>query len=169
MITKVCVSHLPGMVVYILRHVIVAPEYFCNLDANLMRLDHLQRPELNKGTVDFAVPEEYWAQSPQPRIKPLYQPITSLPESDRRKPQPMDYVFAIDVSAEAIMPGFAGHACAIIKRALYGGESCAPCIPSQSRICIISFDTEVHFYDLSVSELLTSIFPAQSERLPALN
>ncbi|KAJ3559261.1 hypothetical protein NM688_g447 [Phlebia brevispora] len=132
----------------------VAAEYFCNLDANLLRLDHLQRPELNKGTVDFAVPEEYWAPHPPPRITPLYRPIIPSTETGFRKPQPMDYVFVIDVSAETIGSGFARKACESISDILYGrtfedGSTVEPCFPSSSRVCIITYDQALHFYDLS--------------------
>lgn len=133
----------------------VASEYFCNLDANQMRLDHLQRPELNKGTVDFIVPEEYWAPHPPPRIKPLYQPVTPFHEAEKRKPAPMDYVFAIDVTVDALSSGFTTQACNSLLRVLYGDEAAEPpvqpCIRPQSRICIMTFDSSVHFYDLSVS------------------
>ncbi|KAI0697043.1 sec24-like protein [Cytidiella melzeri] len=131
----------------------VASEYFCNLDANLMRLDHLQRPELNKGTVDFVVPEEYWASHPPPRIKPMYQPIASLPQAEKRNPQTMDYVFVIDVSVDALSSGFTEQASRSLIRMLYGDETgetfIPPCIPPQSRICIMTFDSTVHFYDIS--------------------
>lgn len=132
---------------------IVASEYFCNLDANLLRLDHLQRPELNKGTVDFAVPEEYWAPHPPPRIAPLYQPVIPSTETGSRKPQSMDYVFVIDVSVEAIRSGFTSTACESLRRILYGGtseEDTIVCFPSQSRICIVTYDRTLHFYNLSV-------------------
>ncbi|PWY98802.1 hypothetical protein BCV70DRAFT_201594 [Testicularia cyperi] len=39
----------------------VAPDYFCNLDMSGRRVDFDQRPELSRGSIDFAVPKEYWA------------------------------------------------------------------------------------------------------------
>ena len=133
----------------------VAAEYFCNLDANLLRLDHLQRPELNKGTVDFVVPEEYWAQHPPPRIAPLYQSVLPSEDTGFRKPEPMNYVFAIDVSVEAIQSGLTRAACTSLLRILYGEASgeevkVQPCIPPQTKVAIISYDSTIHFYNLSV-------------------
>ncbi|KAI0346387.1 sec24-like protein [Trametopsis cervina] len=130
----------------------VAPEYFCNLDANLMRLDHQQRPELNKGTVDFVVPEAYWAPHPPPSINPLYQAVAPTPASHTRNPLPMDYVFTIEVTAEAISSGFTLQACQSLLHVLYGDDAAEngvqSCISPQSRICIITFDNTLHFYDL---------------------
>jgi len=138
----------------------VVPDYFCNLDANLIRLDHLQRPELNKGTVDFVVPEEYWAPDPPPRLTQLYQPVMPTTNTGRRKPQPMSYVFALDVSSEAIQSGFTRSACTALLDVLYGhepeyegGATVEPCISAEAKICIITFDRTLHFYDLSVRDL----------------
>ncbi|KAH9946861.1 sec24-like protein [Amylocystis lapponica] len=136
----------------------VAAEYFCNLDANLMRLDQLQRPELNKGTVDFAVSEEYWAPHPPPRITPLYQPLMPEPLSGNRKPQPLEYLFAFDVSAEAIQSGFTNAACLALLGLLYpsapaDGSDSMSRIPSGCKIAIISYDRTVHFYELSPREI----------------
>ncbi|KAJ3513513.1 hypothetical protein NLJ89_g2903 [Agrocybe chaxingu] len=133
----------------------VSPDYFCNLDVNMMRLDHLQRPELNKGTVDFVVTasEEYWAQNPPPRIN---QPFFSIepPPAAARPPVPMDYVFAFDVSNETVISGFLQSACDAVKKILYGEEDengvLSPALfPASNRIAIITFDTTLHFYDLS--------------------
>ncbi|KZT64533.1 beta-sandwich domain of Sec23/24 [Daedalea quercina L-15889] len=131
----------------------VAPEYFSNLDANMTRLDHLQRPELNKGTVDFAVPKDYWAPQPQPRIEALYQPVVPTSTSEMRPPEPMRYVFAFDVSQEAMQSDFTRTACLQVLDLLYGyeaqdGTHVDPCFPPQSQVCIMSYDRSIHFYDL---------------------
>ncbi|OSD01370.1 sec24-like protein [Trametes coccinea BRFM310] len=128
----------------------VAPEYYCNLDANLLRLDYLQRPELSKGTVDFAVPEEYWAPNPPPHIRPLYYSVVPPSTTGLRKPQPMDYVFVFDVSQEAVRSGFLKVACATLLEALFGDdESIPPCFPPPSRIAVLAFDRTLQFYNLS--------------------
>ncbi|CAO1628429.1 unnamed protein product [Sympodiomycopsis kandeliae] len=44
----------------------VAPEYFCNLDMSGRRADFDQRLELQRGSVDFLVPREYWAIQSKP-------------------------------------------------------------------------------------------------------
>ncbi|TFK84659.1 sec24-like protein [Polyporus arcularius HHB13444] len=128
----------------------VAPEYYCALDASLLRLDHLQRPELNKGTVDFAVPEQYWAPHPPPAIRPLYYSMSPDPSTSTRKPRPMDYVFAFDVSQDAVRLGFLQTACNVLLELLYGrDDSVLPCFPTSSRIAILAFDRTLQFYNLS--------------------
>ncbi|TFK46815.1 hypothetical protein OE88DRAFT_1811622 [Heliocybe sulcata] len=123
----------------------VESEYFSNLDANGLRLDHLNRPELTKGTVDFIVPEEYWARNPPMRLVPSYHSIEpqSAPGSTR-EPHPMKTVFAFDVSADAVQSGFLESACRITKMALYEepGRISGP-------VAIVTFNTALHFYNLS--------------------
>ncbi|KAG6863442.1 hypothetical protein C0993_011444, partial [Termitomyces sp. T159_Od127] len=129
-------------------------EYFCNLDANLMRLDYRQRPELMKGTVDFVVPEEYWAINPPQRlVLPYYthQP----PRTGSRPPEPMRYIFAFDVSYEAVQLGFLRSACACVSRILFGGTdadgaSLDACFPPECSVAFLTYDSTIHFYDLSV-------------------
>ncbi|KZP33786.1 hypothetical protein FIBSPDRAFT_772693 [Athelia psychrophila] len=123
----------------------VTPEYFSNLDANLTRLDHQQHPELNIGTVDFAVPEEYWANPPALSLTPSY--VSAEPPSSKpRKPQPMNFLFAFDVSSEAIRSGFLRSACDSLRDILYGA---APCFPAECHIAILTFDQTLHFHNLS--------------------
>lgn len=134
---------------------IVSPEYFCNLDANLMRLDHLQRAELNKGTVDFIVPEEYWASPPPLSLIPSYY-FVEPPSCVPRKPQPMNYMFAFDVSLEAVRSGFLRTSCNSLHDMLYGrteedGSVVGSCFPAESHVAILTFDKSLHFYNLSVS------------------
>ncbi|KAJ6487756.1 sec24-related protein [Mycena sanguinolenta] len=123
----------------------VSPEYFCNVDANMQRMDHLQRPELNRGTVDFTVPAEYWASNPPQRLLMPYFSAEPPPEGPRR-PLPMNFVFALDVSSEAVRSGLLHSACATIQDILFGQNAC---FPPDSELAIITFDLTLHFHDLS--------------------
>jgi protein transport protein SEC24 len=71
----------------------------------------------------------------------------------------MNYVFALDVSLEAVQTGFLNSICEIILDILYGGsgteaENVDTTSPSwwnpESKLAIITFDRELCFYDLSV-------------------
>ncbi|KAJ7269654.1 sec24-related protein [Mycena rebaudengoi] len=123
----------------------VSPDYFCNLDANLRRMDHLQRPELNRGTVDFAVPDDYWATNPPQRLSMPYFSIEP-PPSGPRKPQPMNFVFAFDVSNDAVQSGLLHAACTALQDILFGVHAC---FPPKSQLAILTFDRTLHFHDLS--------------------
>ncbi|KIM70512.1 hypothetical protein SCLCIDRAFT_12458 [Scleroderma citrinum Foug A] len=132
----------------------VSQEYFSNLDANFMRLDHANRPELNKGTVDFVVSsEDYWAPPPLPKLTPMYYSPEPQPTTPR-VPQPTNYLFAFDVSLEAIESGLLQSACQTFLNILYGyateqGMSFEPCFPPGCRVGILTFDRTLHFYNLS--------------------
>lgn len=113
----------------------------------MRRLDHDQRPELNFGTVDFAVTEEYWATQPVPRLEPSFAsvPAAGPSKGTPRPPVPMRVVFAVEVTAEAVESGFAAASCEAIRSALYDEPQTAP-----SHVAIVTFDREICFYDLSV-------------------
>jgi protein transport protein SEC24 len=73
----------------------------------------------------------------------------------------MNYVFAFDVSNDAVQSGFLATSCASVLKVLYGatdddGLPIDPCFPEHSRLAIISFDRSLHFYNLSVR-----IFPSE--------
>jgi protein transport protein SEC24 len=110
-------------------------EYFAPIDHAGVRTDRLQRPELMLGTVDFTVPKEYWS----------------------REPVGLRWLFLIDVSAEAVNRGFLDGFCAGIMSALYGesnngeedeGET-KSLLPKGAKVGIVTFDKEMHFYNLS--------------------
>jgi Sec23/Sec24 trunk domain len=157
---RVCTDSGPQLTSYTS---IVTPEYFCNLDANFMRLDHAQRPELNKGTVDFAVPEAYWSPHPNTKISRSYFSIEPPPETPTRRPEPMRFLFAFDVTMEAVKSGFLHAACTSLRTVLFGGEATdgtpiPSCFPSECTVGILTFDSSLHFYDLSVcSYVWTSV------------
>lgn len=135
----------------------MSPDYFCNLDANLMRLDHLQRPELNKGTIDFVLDaaEEYWAQNPPPHIAQPYASVEGPPKG-RRAPAPLDYVFAFDVSTQAVVSGFLKASCDALKNILFGSSDAenVTVFPPASRMGIATFNDTLHFYSFAVRLLL---------------
>ncbi|KAF7316124.1 SEC23 SEC24 family protein [Mycena indigotica] len=127
----------------------VSTEYFCHLDANMRRMDHDRRPELNRGTVDFVVPKEYWATNPPQRLSMPYYSIDP-PPSGPRQPQPLSFVFAFDVSNEAVQSGALKTACAALQDALFGPDAC---FPPSSCLAILTFDETLHFYDLSTDSV----------------
>lgn len=119
----------------------VEPEYFAPVDPSGVRVDRTQRPELLLGTCEFLVPKEYWS----------------------KEPVPMRYLFLIDVSAEAYNRGFLQGVCAGILAALYGDDEHATDdgqangeaekkpskVPAGARVGIVTFDREIHFYNVT--------------------
>lgn len=129
------------------------PEYFSVLDANHLRLDHPQRPELQKGVVDFRVPEAYHAPHAPPRLAPSFasplpspaapppsptkllsnplspkSPLAAFvlappPALPTRTPAPLRTIFVLDASAEAGACGMLAAACEAVRACLYGGET----------------------------------------------
>jgi protein transport protein SEC24 len=114
-----------------------------------MRLDHLQRPELNKGTVDFLVPEEYWAIEP-PNLNPSYASVGPSLKRTHRSPQPVHYVFAFDVSVDAVRSGFLRSSCDALRATIYqeADEGVVCKLPPGSKIAIISYDCVINVYNL---------------------
>ncbi|KAF2711466.1 Sec23/Sec24 family protein-like protein [Pleomassaria siparia CBS 279.74] len=114
----------------------VPAEYFAPTDPSGVRVDRLQRPELTLGTVDFMVPKEYWS----------------------KEPVGLRWLFLIDVTAEAVNRGFLDGFCEGIISALYGGNdkdeseeggSTQGRFPPGSKIGIVTFDKDIHYYNLS--------------------
>ncbi|KAL2163445.1 hypothetical protein VTH06DRAFT_5502 [Thermothelomyces fergusii] len=123
-------------------------EYYCATSPQGVRVDRDQRPELTRGTVEFVVPREYWT----------------------REPVGMRYLFLIDVTQESYNKGFLEAFCDGILRALYGGdddddddkndkndnedekaggEAGRRRIPAGAKVGFVSFDKEVHFYNVN--------------------
>lgn len=121
----------------------VPPEYYAPLDPSGARVDRLQRPELLLGTVEFTVPKEYWS----------------------KEPVGLRQLFLLDVSQESVKRGLLRAMCDGIIDALYGDEegddesTGAPVqkVPEGSKIGIVTFDKEVHFYNLSVGWQMSSV------------
>lgn len=117
----------------------VAPEYFAPTDPSGVRVDRLQRPELMLGTVEFKVPKEYWT----------------------REPVPLRWLFLVDVTEESVNKGFLDGFCDGIMNALYGGTqeenddqqngTSHGKIPAGSRVGIVTYDKQMHFYNLNPS------------------
>lgn len=117
----------------------VPPEYFCATTPQGARVDREQRPELMRGTVEFLVPKEYW----------------------NKEPVGLRWLFVIDVGQEAFNKGFLAAFCEGIIAALYGGEDdiqengdIKRRIPEGSKVGFVTFDRDIHFYNMNVSCLL---------------
>lgn len=111
----------------------IPTEYSSPLDQNFRRVDHAQRPELNKGVVDYVLPEAYW-------------------EKENLKPVPLHQVFLIDVSVQAAQLELPRLTAEAIRASLYkwteDGEEIST-LPPGSKIAIITFDKNIQFYNLS--------------------
>ncbi|KAL9111143.1 MAG: hypothetical protein Q9227_004406 [Pyrenula ochraceoflavens] len=116
----------------------VTAEYFSPTDPSGVRVDRVSRPELMAGTVEFLVPKEYWA----------------------KDPVGLRWLFLIDVGQEAVNRGFIETVCSGVREALYGDNSesdnqvngdaePAQRLPAGTKVGIVTFDKEVHFYNLS--------------------
>ncbi|KAJ9478797.1 putative Protein transport protein SEC24 (putative) [Pseudozyma hubeiensis] len=66
----------------------VAPDYFCNLDMSGRRVDFDQRPELSRGSIDFAVPKEYWAIQSAPPASVLLPVAPASTRTETAKIEP---------------------------------------------------------------------------------
>ncbi|KAJ5601860.1 hypothetical protein N7510_011394 [Penicillium lagena] len=114
-------------------------EYFAPLDPTGARVDRMQRPELMMGTVEYLVPKEYW----------------------NKEPVGLQTLFLIDVSRESVHRGFLKGVCEGIAEALYGEDGSADGTEGEdstsrrlaagAKVGIVTFDTEVHFYNLTAS------------------
>jgi hypothetical protein len=93
------------------------------------RTDYEYRPELRNGTVEYIVPEDYWA----------------------KKPQPIHYLFAVDVSLNAVQSGMLASFCQGLSSILYGDDA-ANRLPEGAKIGLVTFDRSMHFYNLKVRE-----------------
>jgi len=119
----------------------VSPEYFCATNPQGARVDREQRPELMRGTVEFLVPKEYWS----------------------KEPVGLRWLFLIDVGQESFNKGFLEAFCEGIISALYRGED-QPTeaddevsggvkgrIPPGAKVGFVTFDKDIHFYNVNVS------------------
>ena len=116
----------------------VTPEYFAPTDPAGVRVDRPQRPELMLGTCEFLVPKEYWA----------------------KDPVELRWLFLIDVTQPSLQHRFVESICGGIRHALYGppadqqsdreqnGKREVNQLPAGVKVGIVTFDKEVHFYDL---------------------
>lgn len=137
----------------------VEPHYFSALDANFARLDYSERPELQKGTVDFDVSQStnYWASNPQESGLSTTD-LNPTPSTAVRSPENMRYIFVLDVSDTSVRSGFLAATCVALRAILLGrfpedgSEEVRACIPSCCSIAFFTFDNALQFYDLSPNQ-----------------
>ena len=104
----------------------VPVDYFCTLDANGVRRDIAERPELNSGTVEFLASQEYMV----------------------RPPMPPSFFFAIDVSHTAVNSGFLKKTVETIKESLDEMSKKS----ERTQVGFLCYDSTLHFYSLKSSQ-----------------
>jgi protein transport protein SEC24 len=98
---------------------------YMRLGADGLRQDHYERPELSVGSVEFIAPADYTV----------------------RPPMPPCYFFVIDVSQPAVACGGLASICNAISSTL----DVLAQRNSATKIGILTYDSSVHFYNLSAS------------------
>lgn len=129
----------------------VSSDYFSPVDMSGRRVDRDQRPELMRGAVEFVVPKEYWS-------KPLEKGETI---EDRA----LRWLFLVDVSMESCNRGGLTAIVQGIKQALYGeltesdgvADADTQKLPKGTKVAIVTFDKEIHFYNLNVCYFFTLV------------
>ena len=96
-------------------------EYMCNLGADGRRMDWAQRPELCRGSVEYAAPAEYMV----------------------RPPMAPALMFCIDVSLAAVQSGATTSAVEAIARTLDSVPE-----PKRTLVGICTYDSVIHFYHM---------------------
>lgn len=99
----------------------VPREYYCNIDGYGVRRDIANRPELSKGSVEFAATKAYEG-------RPVTEPV---------------FLFLIDVSSEGVANGMLGQVAMTIQASL---DELA--LEDRTRVGIITYDSTVHFYPI---------------------
>lgn len=97
----------------------VIDSYMCSLDEKGVRRDYNDRPELQRGTVDYVAPRDY---------------------SDDRLPEPPAVVVVVDGSARSVQSGLFNQALWTLRALLGFPQEVMP------RIALITFDSALHFY-----------------------
>jgi len=102
----------------------VPSNYFSHLDGKGQRRDRDSRPELSRCSVEFVAPSDYMVRPPQPPV----------------------YFFVIDVSEASVASGMLSSMVAAIKDSIEELSNNSRC-----QIGFISFDSQVHFYNLKAT------------------
>lgn len=106
------------------------------------------------------MPAGYWATSPDPRVLPLLSGnvIKSGVAYEARRPEPLRTLFLIDVSVSAADENVLNDVCSAIFDSVYG-DALDNTPEITKLISLMTFDSALHFYDLSVSRALFSVGP----------
>lgn len=106
----------------------LVPTFFDWDPENRNRVDRMTRAELTHGVVEFVAPQEYMV----------------------RPPQPVVFLFVIDVSYGAVQSGMVATAARAILESLDG----IPNNDDRAKIGFITFDSTLHFYNLAVNSIV---------------
>ena len=104
--------------------------YYCAVDKKGVRLDQNEKSELNFGTYEFVAYKEFW--------------------SKNRPPATNFFYFLVDISQNSINSGFVQCAFETIKDMINNGNF-YNYENFETKICIITFDEEIHFYPININ------------------
>ena len=104
--------------------------YYCAVDQEGVRLDQKTKSELNFGTYEFAAYKEVW--------------------SKNRPPAQNSFYFLVDISESSIDSGFAQCVFETIKD-MINNENFYNYENFETKICMITFDEEIHFYPININ------------------